>query len=258
MNKEYTIVGNKAIVMSDDKEYVTDYYDGIDEVLNQENVVELIEKKVSDLEKKKINNIKKPKSLLEFLGFLVLPFPTSLLLLTLFKGDLQSALLLTDHTIFGEMSTFLSVAILEELTLSIPFGLVSSIGGYLDYKNKLSTKRAIEVELNKMQTLLKDEKEKLNLLRDKYLVDDVRETKNTIDLKSQDTKNSINKFAKLYYDLGYDFEKLYKEYKNDNIESYLNKYYKNINRDEAIAIIEQEVKEVENRESSKQLKRVLK
>lgn len=258
MNKEYTIIGNRAIVMSDDKEYVTDYYDGIDEVLKQENVVELIEKKVSNLEEKKINNIKKPKSLLKFLGFLVLPFPASLLLLMLLKGDLQSALLLTDHTIFGEMSTFLSMAIFEELTLCIPFGLISSISSYSTYKDKLSTKRAIEVELNKMQTVLKDEKEKLHLLKDKYLVDDVREDKNTIDLKSQDTKKSINKFAKLYYDLGYDFEKLYKEYKNDNLESYLNKYYEKINKDEAIAIIEQEAKEVENRESSKQLKRVLK
>ena len=53
MNKEYTYIDGKVIISDEnDNKTQSDYYDNLDEVLAQENLIETMEEKIQVLEKK--------------------------------------------------------------------------------------------------------------------------------------------------------------------------------------------------------------
>ena len=52
MNKEYTYIDGKVIISDEnDNKTQSDYYDNLDEVLVQENLIETMEEKIQELEK---------------------------------------------------------------------------------------------------------------------------------------------------------------------------------------------------------------
>ena len=244
MNREYAVICDKAIVATDDNTYITDYYEEIDETLKQENKIEALENKINILEDNKIDNIKKPKSLLIFLTLISIPiYAVPLLYMYLLHDSLQNVLEYTIQTKIGEIGFIPFTIIMNEIFACIPLGLIFSTDIYSRYKNKLNKNNAIDIELNELKQILKSEKDKLNEIKKHNVVEtkDIKET--VIDLNPNKTKNDIESIAEEYYKFGLNFETMYKKYKRGNLDTYLDKHFENMDKNDLKNIVEDKAKE---------------
>lgn len=244
MNREYAVIGDKAIVATDDNTYITDYYEEIDKTLKQENKIEALENKINILEDNKIDNIKKPKSLLIFLTLISFPiYAVPLLYMCLLHDSLQNVLEYTIQTKIGEIGFIPFTILINEIFACIPLGLILSTDTYSRYKNKLNKKNAIDIELKELKLMLEKEKDKLNELK-KYNVVETKDIKETIiNLNPNKTKKDIENIAEDYYEFGLDFEILHKKYKEGKLDAYLDKHFENMDKNDLKNIVEDKAKE---------------
>ena len=224
MNKGYTYIDGKVIISDEFGNHTqSEYYDNLDKVLVQENVIEEIEKKIQELtEKNKNFKVKRfiPISLIGFVtGVSLTPFT-----LWAISGGINPFTTQVD-TIMGTMSnaglyTFVMAA------ACIPLVLLLSFREYKDYKDYIRNGNAINCELDFLNLQLEKEKEKLiNLEKERTRNnEDTKTYSKLVDDKKQ--LEALRKLLETYYEIGYNSEKYYRYYQQGKLEEKLQSYYR--------------------------------
>lgn len=224
MNKEYTYIDGKAIIRNENENQPPiEYYDNLDAVLVQENVIETMENRISFLEEesKKYKTDRKHyiPVLLPMCALLTAIFPS---VFAYWLGDVD-VYTTTINTIFGPMNEALLYTI---STLPVlPF-----IGGveyimYNEYKDGLKTGKGINCELEFLKKQIMEEREKLvELKKDKTISDDKKEFR-VVEVNDLERLKQLKSLFSLYYNLGYHDEKLYDYYQKGKLDSKLSECF---------------------------------
>ena len=224
MNKEYTYFDGKAIIRNENgNQPPIEYYDNLDAVLVQENVIETMEDRISFLEEesKKYKTDRKHyiPILLPMCTLLTAIFP-SIFAYGLGNADLY---ITTVNTVFGPMNEALLYTI---STLPVlPF-----IGGveyimYDKYKEGLKTGKGINCELEFLKKQVMEEREKLiELKKDKTVSDNKKEFR-VVEVNDLERLKALRSLFSLYYNLGYYDEKLYDYYQKGKLDSKLSERF---------------------------------
>lgn len=144
MNKEYININGNAIII-DEKGYArqVEYYDDLEEVLIQENIIEESKQKMNKIEKELANN--KHKKF--FPSYLIIGFLATACTPLCVKAFGDSSLLMNSiNTIFGEMSMSSFITLVAG-TLSIPISTVLTAIDYHLYKNNKANDENKKIEL---------------------------------------------------------------------------------------------------------------
>ena len=228
MNKEYIYIAGKVIVTDENgTQNSVEYYDNLDEVLIQENLIETMEDKISKLEKESKDYKKYNKK-----HYIPIVLPLSILTTTI--GIPAIAYLLGDtdvyvssiNTIFGPINR----AVLYTLSTStlLPFISLEELRMYRDHKNSIKEEKGINSELEFLKQQIIIEKQKLSeLKKEKTKNRDDKEFK-SVEVDDLEKLKALKSYLNLYYDLGYNGEKYYKYYLQGKLDNKLCKYYNDI------------------------------
>lgn len=225
MNKEYTYIDGKVII-KDENGYQTliEYYDNLDEVLVQENLIETIENNINEKKKKK-DEIKLEKASFS-------PVVTVITLITIFGAppilcwfnNGIEILKLTVDTIYGP---FNFVRLIQFLT-AVPSTLCALLFDFQEYKMAkaiVKEKNAITSELEAQEELLVIEKEKLVELQKNKTKNNENNEFRVVEVNDKEKLTSLRNYLSLFYDLGYNSDKYYKYYEQGILEEKLKKHY---------------------------------
>ena len=224
MNKEYTYIDGKVIVKDENgTQNPIEYYDNLDEVLIQENLIETMEKKISKLEKESEDYKKHNKK-----HYIPIIFPFGLLA-TLIGPAYAYWLGNTDiyvssvNTIFGTMNEAVLYSCFS--TLFLPILSLLELQMYHYYKNSKKDEKGINSELEFLKQQIIIEKQKLFELEKEKTKN--REDKRFRSVKVEDLEElkALKSCLDLYYDLGYNGEKYYKYYLQGKLDNKLGRYY---------------------------------
>ena len=227
MNVSYTYIDGKAIISDKNGNQVPiEYYDNLDEVLVQENIIETIENKIKDL-----GDIKTlpQKRFIPFItismtiGILISPLILNLILMT----NIYTTFV---NSIFGKINLFKIIASICEITMG-PIALYCDIYNHQNYNNFVKHNNAKACELEFLKKQLIEEKQKLKNLKKEKNKEKNKEKENSnfrvVKVNDIEELRQLKHYIKLYYNLGYNLKKLYKLFKNDTLEDELSKYYNN-------------------------------
>ena len=221
MNVSYTYIDGKAIIFDENGNQVpVEYYDNLDDILIQENIVETIENRINELSNIQILPKKRFIPLITIgvaIAILVAP-----LILSLISG---SNLYITYvDTILGKISFFKMIVIICGVTAG-PLALICDIANHQIYNDFIKHNTAKFCELEFLTKQLVEEKKKLETLRKEK--SKTKEDSNFRVVKVDDIEKlkQLKHYIELYYSLGYDIEKLYKYLENGTLEEFLNNSY---------------------------------
>lgn len=226
MNKEYTYIDGKVIISDEnDNKTQSDYYDNLDEVLAQENLIETMEEKIQVLEKKiqlyKKNNKKR---------YVPIIFPMVALVSTIGAPIMFNFLTATNSfttyvdTIFGTISQALFISIPLSICF-IPVGAGLELSMYKDYKNSLKREKGINSELGYLKQQIEKEKEYLESLKQERTRNKEKTNFRTVKVDDLQQLKALKSYLDLYFDLGYNGEKYYKYFQEGQLDTKLQKYY---------------------------------
>ena len=226
MNKVYTYIDGKAIIKDENGNQIPiKYYDNLDEVLVQENVIETIEDRITDLEKKAINYKKYNKK-----HYIPILLPLTILMITIgvpamFYGLGKTGVYInTINTIFGPMNEALLYISLFS-TLYLPFVSLMELRSYRQYKDSLKEEKGVNSELEFLKKQIIEEKEKLvELTKEKSNTEENKEFR-IVQVDDLERLRALKSWLNLYYDLGYNGEKYYDYYQKGKLDAKLGKYY---------------------------------
>ena len=225
MNKGYTYIDGKVIISDENGNHTqSEYYNNLDKVLVQENVIEEMEGKIQELtkESKKYPESEKkykPLYLYSVLGAAILVMPHLFWLLTGVNPYLCSI-----DTVFGPVNQALFYAS-TAVAIGIPFGSIFTWIDYSNFKERAKIGKGISSELEFLKFQIEKEKETLvSLQKEKTRNKDNTEFRSTqVDDKQQ--LEALRNYLDLYYDLGYNREKYYRYYQQGRLDEKLQKYY---------------------------------
>lgn len=210
MNKEYTYIDGKVIIKDEKGNQTLDeYYDNLDEVLIQENVVESMENKIRILEKESSDYLKCnkkryiPIATLSAIVFLTVGIPITMYLLGV--TDIFSS---SVDTIFGTMNK----ALLYDICLSpslIATALIDAVN-YSRYKKDLKIEKGINKELDFLKHSIVREKESLKKLKQSKTRDKENKDFRVVEVNDEKALRILDGYSKLCFDLGYNEEKYHK------------------------------------------------
>lgn len=224
MNKEYTYFDGKAIIRNENgNQPPIEYYDNLDAVLVQENVIETMEDRISFLEEesKKYKTDRKHyiPVLLPMCTLLAAIFPS---VFAYWLGDVDVYTTTVD-TVFGPMNEALLYTISTLPSLPLIGGVEFSI--YDKYKEGLKTGKGINCELEFLKKQIMEEREKLvELKKDKTVSDDKKEFR-VVEVNDLERLKTLRSLFSLYYNLGYHDEKLYDYYQKGKLDSKLSECF---------------------------------
>lgn len=212
MNIAYTYIDGNVIIFDEKGNQIpTEYYDNLDKVLVQENIIEVIEKRIQKLEANKLKTKKRfiPTSI--FIGiivwFIAINFIPSLFNIYLFLNTIEMSLI--------------------TLIASIIFGIILDCQEYRHYKNNLKKEMANTCELEFLKDKLVEEKQKLESLKKEKSKENEDSAFRVVKVNDVEKLKQLKHSLELYRKLGYDLKKLYKYLENGTLEKKLNKYYSN-------------------------------
>lgn len=226
MNKEYTYIDGKAII-KDEKENQNpiEYYDNLDEVLVQENLIETMQNEITKLEEEskeyKKNNKKRYIPITLPLASLITIFGVPALFYLFGYTNIYSS---TISTIFGPMNE----AILHS---SVFYVLVSPIIGltefcmYNNYKNMKNDEKGINNQLEFLKEQIVIEKEYLKELLKNKTSSNNNEEFRIVKVNDLEVLRTLRSCLEFYYDLGYNEQKYSKYLEQGKLNDKLNKYY---------------------------------
>jgi len=225
MNKEYVYKDGKALIIDEfDNQKIVEYYDNLEEVLVEENLIEKIQEEIKKLEKETSQYKKRSK----FLKILLIWGPFLLwtfgpLIIDPIIWNFLGANLEISTTLFKtiNLGTFLGL-------ISMPlFAVVGSLTALLIYskiKGKEQSQKGKETQLEFLRRNLVEQNEILEKLK--------LEKTNSLEkkdfyLSKIDNKEALKKlknFLSLYYTLGYNEEKYFKYYQKRILDNHLEKF----------------------------------
>lgn len=226
MNKEYTYVEGKVVVEDENgKKTLEDYYDNIDKVLIQENLIEYIELKIKDLERQAKSYEKNNSK-----HYIPIIFPGTVLATTvgapllvnwLSAGVAFSTII---DTRLGPMSYAAAFA-LPAAALMIPMGAVIELGEYYSYKKSHRREIGVNSELEFLKHFLDRQKEVLKELKRERKKEHEDKTFRTVPVDYSKEKKALQALMNIYFDLGYNIENYYKCFLSGKLEKKLERYY---------------------------------
>lgn len=216
MNKECVYVDEKIVVSDENgNNRIIENSDKINEILVQENVVEVIEKKTEELNEKLIKNKVGKHFIPEyFLATICGLIISDLLFKYVFKVNI-----LTDLIIGPFNPIFLMGGII------IPTFSLFDVFRYFDYKQIKKEKQCDILEYNYLSKKLEQEKSKLEeLKKEQVIISDSQEFKveKVDDLERlRELRNKLS----IYNSLGYNMNKYYRYYQEGELEKKLSRQY---------------------------------
>lgn len=226
MNKEYTYIDGKAIIKDENgNQTPVEYYDNLEEVLVQENVIETIEDRIAYLEKESKEYKKYNKK--HYIPIL-LPLTTLMIVVgvpAMFYGLGNAGVYInTINTIFGPMNeALLYISIFSSLFLPL-VGLME-LGNYRQHKDNLKKEKGVNSELEFLKKQIIEEKENLvELKKEKSNTEENREFR-VVQVDDLERLRAVKSWLNLYYDLGYNGEKYYDYYQKGKLNAKLGKHY---------------------------------
>ncbi len=226
MNKEYTYIDGKVIVSDENGNKVPmEYYDNLDEVLIQENLIETIEDKISYLENE--SNSYKKNNKKHYIPFVL---PMSILILVfgvpaLYSGlNNTNAYVSTINTIFGSMNEAVFSIGLCSITV-LPLVSLFELDGYKKHRERLKEEKGVNSELDFLKEQLIKEKEHLIKLQNDKKRDNENKEFRVVEVNDLERLRNFRSHMNLFYDLGYNGEKYYKYLQEGKLETKLSKHY---------------------------------
>ncbi len=246
MNVSYTYIDGKAIIFDENGNQVPiNYYNNLDDVLIQENVIETIENKIKEL-----GNIKiLPKK--RFIPFTTICATIVILVAPLILGLIFGINMYTTSvsTAFGEMNLFKMIAIICGVTIE-PVAIITDILNHSIYNDFVKHNNAKVSELEFLKSKLIKEKEKLNSLKKESFECEEKKDFKTVKVNDIEELKQLKNMLLLYYDLGYNSKKYYTYQQQGKLRKKLAKKYS----EEDIKLIEQYLEEKGPTLVKKQLK----
>ena len=222
MNKLYVYKDGLALILDDNNNQRTiNYYDNLDEVLVNEDLIETMENEIKNLENEISQFKDKPKKsklfkiLLPFLIFTFLP-----LIATPIFGRLYGINNVVDTTLFGPMNLSDLLAISASSLLTIPGALFSKME-YSSQKDREKTKNGKKVQLESLKKELDEQKEYLNELKKNKTNSNEKDDIHVKMIDSSNQLENLNNFSSLCFDLGYNEDKYFKYYQDGNLDKCL-------------------------------------
>ena len=225
MNKGYTYIDGKVIISDENGNHTqTEYYDNLDKVLVQQNVIEEMENEIQELtrESKKYPEAKKrykPLFLYATLGA-VLIFPNLFWALTGVNPYLSSM-----DTAFGTVNQALFYTLTGALFCGLPLGSIFTLADYSNFKGRAKRGKGLNSELEFLQLQIEKEKETLVGLQEEKTRDRENTEFRSIQINDKQQLEALRNYLELYYVLGYDEKKLNKLYQQGRLDEKLQKYY---------------------------------
>ncbi len=220
MNKEYIYIDGKAIVI-DEKGSRTpiEYYDNLDEVLVQENLIESMEKKISKLEKENTRHKKDSKH--------YIPIAPALIIFSIVAGHFMASMWNLPQaaiTIFGSQSpsVVLPICLIAVFT---PLYLLFDFAYYRLYRENKKKKKGINSELEFLKKQLGKEKEHLESLKGEITKEKENTDFRTVIVDDERQLSALETYEDLYFDLGYNSDKYLKLYHQGRLEAKLESTY---------------------------------
>lgn len=222
MNESYTYLNGQVIIANEvGEQRHCEYYDNLEKVLVQENLIETISEKIKHLET-------------------VIPFyqkynkkhcvPIWTTLMPIITGicGLLIAYLFIDANIFKTTVDTIFGNINQALALSIPLSIISLPCGIgLDKANyqKYKIKQAIESELTFLKKQLQEEEKQLQTLQ--KIKSKEKESKELKIFEVADEKQleMLSNYLNFYGDLGFNYKKYRRYYKQGQLYEKLNEKY---------------------------------
>lgn len=232
MNKEYTYIDGKVIVRDEKgKQKVVEYYDNLDDVLKQENLLENIQKRIIQLkiEKEKLGANKKYK-----------PFYC---LLTALAGVFICLSLITVLCHYNILITF-DMVLMKNLCLGasgimVLTGVLFDTVGHIFNKRVKKRKKVVNDELDILEKIEDAEKEKLEKLKnDKVKENEPTEFKTT-KLNDIESLNNLKSRLQLYYKINDNLKKYYDYLQQGKLDQELSNCYNETDIEIAKKIIEE-------------------
>lgn len=210
MNVAYTYIDGKVIILNEKgKQIPIEYYDNLDKVLVQENIIEIIEERIHKLEANKLKTKKRFIPTNIFISIIVW--------------------LITVQFITVNIYSFLNTIEMNLITLiaATTLGIVFDCQEYRHYKNGIKKEMANTCELDFLKKQLVEEKQKLETLKKEKSKEKEDPTFRVVVVNDVEKLKQLKHSLELYRKLGYDLKKLYKYLENGTLEEKLNKSYSN-------------------------------
>lgn len=241
MNKSYTYLNGKVIVIDDnDHQVLKEYQDNIDEVLKEENIVERMKNEIKFLNNKydDLKNIKNKKFIPYCTPFMI----GAVYLFSFIFFNLMGHSDKIVESIFGEMPMDTLVT-----NFIVCYMLIPTIGldllGFKNFKDKKKKLSATQIKLEFLNKQIKEEEKYLESLKENKsrenenkqfrnvtIGDDkakLQALKNYL-LMCEDLGNNFDKYSK-YYEKGVLEDKLKRKFNSDdisNVKDYIEEHQK--------------------------------
>ena len=226
MNKEYTYIDGKVIICDENgKQKPVEYYDKLDYVLVQENLIETMEDRIVELEKesksyKKYNR----KHYIPFTLPMVALMTTIGVNIMFYYLTGTNPLTTSVDSIFGvtNEAVLLSSAF---STVMLPFGALIEFGMYRQHKDSLKKEKGVNSELEFLQKQIVEEKQALEDLKKEKKRDEEDKEFRVVEVDDKQQLQALKSYLSLYFDLGYNVEKYFRYYQQSKLDEKLRKYY---------------------------------
>ena len=225
MNKEYVYIDGKVIISDENGNHTqSEYYDNLDKVLVQENVIEEMESRIKKLTKEteKYSETKKryiPIYLFTMLGDILIAPPLLLWALTGTNPYLGNM-----DTVFGSVNQVLFYTLTTGAVV-LPFGSLFTLADYSNFRDRAKRRKGLNSELEFLKLQIEKEKETLVSLQEEKTRDKENIEFRTTQVNDKQQLEALRRYLELYYVLGYDEKKLSRLYQQGRLDEKLQKYY---------------------------------
>lgn len=219
MNKEFTHVNNQAIIKDETgNTKIIPYYDNLEQVLIQENVIELIEEEMKKVienyeyfKDKEFNYIPFATLSLSFLGYFAMP--------ELFKAIGAPEEWLNQ---MGRIWTNYETIKYMGLFMGIPSGLLMDYSNFNSCNENRKRKNAVTSKKELLEKQIEFEKELLEDLQNDKTNSRIQ-TENDyeiININNDLVRKNVQNLINFFYNLGYNEKKLYRSFIKDKLDKY--------------------------------------
>ena len=226
MNKEYTYIDGKVIISDENgKQKPVEYYDNLDDVLVQENLIETIEDIIAELEKE--SKLYKKCNRKHYIPFIL---PTFALMTIIgvpiifycFTGT--NPFTISVDSIFGVVNQGVLLGS-SFSTVLLPFGALVEFDMYRQHKDSLKEEKGVNSTLEFLQKQLIEEKQALEDLKKEKKRDEENKEFRVVEVDDKQQLNTLKDYVELYFDLGYNAEKYLRYYQQGKLDKKLRKHY---------------------------------
>lgn len=237
MNYDCTYVDGKVVV-TDYQNIKTfrEYSDNLGEILAQENLIETIENRISELESRRSKPNEEPFRPIIFPGVGIILLAGTPLLFAFFEGS--EPFITTVDTLFGTMPIVSSYILCLSIGI-LPFAAIGDFCMYKKYQTSQNEEREVESELYILNRQLEKAKSHLEKLQREKTYEQKTTEFRTVLVDDREKLEELKALLNLFRDLGYNGKKYYRLYEQGMLTAKLQKQYDKETVQEAQKYIEE-------------------